>query len=438
MRVLALTHAHLKLDGLSPVSCERVDSIAGAWGGRLNWDVDVVHTKNTKWRGIWPDGKGMKVNIHTIEAPEALMKGAPRLFSIEMKELLQQKQFGKIPSLVTHHISKRIQANKAKKDLRHMYDLVLAEKWGKYLAALPQFNQKKYDFIFVSVGYGDEYLLQSGLTLSQAFKVPMIVDFRDLWSDHHDPTRFTTRQKEQIRQIEQKVLATTVMISAPQKHYVTLLNKWAKVPTYHLQHSAYVGKDWDDGKVVSDEFRILYAGKLYANGPGITMLLELIKKMAGVKLPKPFRCHFFVDDIETLKKMASEYGVTDNIVINGWVSPWQLWKQIRSAHVLVIIDSATEENYPILLTKTFQYAYTGQQMLCLQKYENPEMDEFLTENNAGLVTIDNDKAVEWLTRLANGTQLYKILPPLRNTGQREDIAEAYGRVIEQRRNELFG
>jgi glycosyltransferase involved in cell wall biosynthesis len=258
----------------------------------------------------------------------------------------------------------------------------------------------------------------------------MVVDFRDLWSDHHDPTRFIPRQKQLIRKFEKKLLERTALISAPQKHMITLLKKWAHVPLYHLPHSAYVGKDWEDGKVVNNEFRMLYAGKLYSNGPGITMLLDLIKKMSKIALPRPFKCHFFVDEADTLKKLAIEKGISENIVINEWVSPWQLWKNLRSAHLLVVIDSATEENYPILLTKTFQYAYSGQQLLCLQKYENKEMHEFLQRHHAGMVSTSTSEAATWISSLAADLNIYETLPPLRSTiAQREDVAEAYGKEI---------
>ena len=311
------------------------------------------------------------------------------------------------------------------------YELKLAESWAGVLLKTTGISSKKYDFIFVCVGYGDEYLLQTGLTISKKLNIPMVVDFRDLWSEHHDPHRFTPAEKNRIRGYEKKLLATTVLISVPQKHMKVLLDKWVHCPTYHLAHSAYVGKDWEDGAVVSNEFRMLYAGKLYPNGPGIKMLLDVIKKVAALPLSRPFRCHFFVDESAVLGKLAEEYGVTENIVINDWVSPWQLWKNTRSAHLLVIIDSATEENYPVLLTKTFQYAYSGQQLLCLLKYKNNEMREFLDRYDAGMVTTHVNEAVQFTAQLAANKNIYETLPPLRNIARREDIAEAYGVAIQK-------
>lgn len=431
MKILALTHAHLNADGLSPVSCERADSMTGTWAGQLNWDVDVVYTKNTKWRGIWPGGKGLKINIIEEQAPEGLMMGTPQLFSATLKTLVSQKDIGGIISLIGQRIAKRLRAALAKNNFALPHELSLGKKWGEYLAGRKAIHAKQYNYIFVSAGYGDEYLLQTGFVLSKKLGVPMIVDFRDLWSEHHDPTRLSAGQKQQIHNYEKKLLSTTAIISVPQQHMKRLLDKWFHHPVYHMPHSAYVGKDWEDGHVVSDEFRMLYAGKLYANGPGITMLLDVIRKLSTVAMPKPFRCHFFVDEPATLKTMAASYGITDSIVVNGWVSPWELWKHTRSAHLLVIIDSATEENYPILLTKTFQYAHSGRQLLCLQKYRNDEMKEFLQLHHAGAVYTDTDEAAQWVASLATQKTLYESLPELRNIPTREEVAAQYGKRIEQ-------
>ena len=431
MRVLALTHAHLDIRGLSPVSCERADSVTGTWADKLNWQVDVVHTKGTRWVGIWPGGKGLKFDIREVVAPNELMKTEPVLFSVQMKSMLAKKNFTGITALLFKRISKRVRGKLVDLGFAWPEDLVVAKKWGDILSAQLQPRNAGYDFIFVCVGYGDEYLLQTGLTLSEKWKVPMVVDYRDLWSEHHDPNRFTPEQSKKIRAIEVRLLATTKMISVPQKHLKKLMEEWNKVPVYHLAHSAYVGPGWSDGKVVSDEFRILYAGKLYADGPGITMFLEVLKQLPTEVYNKPVACHFYVDDTAALKKLIAEYGIKIKVEINEWVAPSELWGRIRSAHLLVIIDSSTLENYPILLTKTFQYAYTGQKILCIQKYDNPEMEEFLAHHQAGLVTTDVNTASDWVVKFAATESLYKILPPLRNIPLRPEIAAAFGREIEK-------
>lgn len=425
MNVLSLTHAHLNPDGLSPVSCERADSITGTWAGRLGWSVDVVYTAGTKWPGIWPGGKGLKINIITEQAPEGTLMGAQELFAVRMKQHIASKQFGAVAGLVQQRMQKRLRAALSARGLANPHELHVAAQWGAHLAKLPAIRNKRYDFIFVCVGYGDEYLLETGHTLSTLLNVPMVVDFRDLWSGHHEAERFTHRQRGIIRKHEQRLLNTTKLISVPQTHMAALLREWVKCDVYLLSHSAYVDPAWADGQVISDTFTMLYAGKLYPDGPGIRMLLQMIKNLAAL-VHKPFTCRFFVDNPTRLKEMAAEYGVTEYIQPNGWVSPGDLWKEIRSAHLLVIPDLGVAEDHPILPTKTFQYAYSGRQILCLFRYMNEEMKEFLHNEQAGAIYTNVDEATAWVQKMAGDNALYTTMPALRNIPMREDIAATYG------------
>jgi len=431
MKVLALTHAHLNPEGLSPVSCERADSIVGAWGEGLKWDIDVIYTNGTKWRGIWPEGNGLKINIIRQTATNDLLMGPPGLFSKGLQALIEKKQFAGAASLFKNRITKRIRKVLSEKGFALPHEIMLAEKWGIILSQVNEIRNKQYDFIFVCVGHGDEYLLQTALTLSRKLHVPMVVDFRDLWSEHHVPGRFTGNQRKQIQRIERKLLVNAILISVPQKHMATLLRKWATAPVYLLPHSAYADKSWEEGHVNSGAFTMLYAGKLYPGGPGLGMLLELIKKLSQAQLYKPVKCHFFVDDVETLHKLAIANGVEGSISINRWVSPSELWKNMRSAHLLLIPDAGVAEDFPLLPTKTFQYAHTGRQILGLSPYKNPEMAEFLSHFNAGTLCTNVNDAVRWVTQLSFEKGQYELLPPLRKLAMREDVAMEYGAEIEK-------
>lgn len=429
MKVLALTHAHLNLNGLSPVSCERADSITGVWADKLHWDVDVIHTNNTKWQGIWPSGKGLKINIITPEAPRHLMMGEPQLFSVVLKTHLAKRKIKDAAALVGKRIIKRTHIAMAAKGMAMPYELSLGEKWGKYLLSACLINNKKYDFIFACIGYGDEYLLQTALTISQKLNIPMVVDFRDLWSEHHEPHRFTPQQRAMIRKQEIRLLKNTLLITAPQTQMITLLRKWVTPPVYQVPHSAYIEKSWGDGHVINDHFTMLYAGKLYPDGPGIKMLLELIKNLSQQQLPKPFTCRFFVDNTTKLKQMAADYGVVANISANEWISPQALWGEIRSAHLLVITDLGVSEQHPILPTKTFQYAYSGRRILCLFRYMETEMKALLEQYNAGRIYTNIAEATDWVKNITFEEEQYNSMPPLRNVPLRQDIAEQYGNEI---------
>lgn len=430
MRVLSLTHAHLNPEGLSPVSCERADSFTGMWGQELNWSVDVVHTSHTKWRGPWPNGDGLKVNIIHQEAPHGLIMSAPVLFSVTVKKLLAQKNIGGLFSAFIKRISKRVRHVLSAEGFVFPYEIMLAEKWGAYLAASEAITTGKYDFIFVCIGFGDEYLLQTALTLSGKLGVPMVVDFRDLWADHHEAGRFTNKQRKLVRKYEQRLLSRTILVSAPQKPMVAYLQDRFNIPAHLASHSAYIESGWEDGRVIQDEFRLLYSGKIYWGNKGLTMIIDLVKKLSLEKLIKPVKCYFFVDDPARLNEVFLEMGISDHVVVSGWITPSALWKEIRSAHALLTFDSGMQGGMPLLMTKVYQYAYSGRAVLAMCPYGNSNYEDFFNASQSGSVCTTADEALQRVKNLVNDEQQYQLMPNFRKILSRTEVAIEFGRRIE--------
>ena len=427
MKVLALTHAHLNIAGLSPVSCERADSIAETWCKEMKWQVDVLHTSQTKWRGIWPDGKGMAVNILSVSAPESLMMpDAVPMFLNTAKKFIQTLEYGKLFSLLKNRISKNLQRVLAEKGIVLSYELALARRWGEYLLTIKEITPKKYDFIFVSVGYGDEYLLETALIISQKLKVPMVVDFRDLWSDHHDPERFTNGQRKNIKKNESRLLKTTILLSVPQKPMASFL-EWTNIPVHFTSHSAYIESNWEDGEIITDEFRMLYAGKLYPESPGLEMLMQLIQKLAKEDLGRPLICHFYTDEGSILGDLAIVHGIEKYIAIHNWITPKAIWKEMRSAHLLLTFDTGI--SMPLIMTKSYQYAYTGRPILALYNKDNESYTEFFRLYDAGRIFYDTQKAMQWVKEMILEETQYKMLPALKKIPLRNEIAEELGEKI---------
>lgn len=438
MNALSLTHAHLKKDGLSPVSCERADSFVGVWAERLGWNIDVVYTKGTKWAGIWPGGHGLQVNVHEVVAPEKLYLLPQELFFEAFFKLFKKQLYGQMVTFTLRRLEKKLRAVLAGFHIARPLPLWKAKKWGELLLEQEWLNKKKYDFIFVCVGHGDEYLLETALSLSQKLNVPMVVDFRDLWSDFHLDGRFTDQQRQIIRKYEIRLLANTVLLSVPQQPMVAALNKFLDIPVHVSPHSAHVDPTWEDGEVVSDEFRILYSGKIYPNNPGQAMVLDMMVELARTKASKPIKCHFYIDDAAKLQKLVNDRNIADHVVIHEWVAPGKLWAALRSAHVLVSFDSGVDGGMPLLMTKTYQYAYTGRPILALCKYGNSTYQQFFDTYDAGVVRQNAQDAAKWVLEIAKGEQQYRTLPALKKVPDRASAALAYGQEIAQRLLKLKG
>jgi hypothetical protein len=349
-------------------------------------------------------------------------------FASEVKRLAKQKKVGALAALVGKRITYRLTVKLANEGLATPHALQIATTWGKALAQLPEVRQKQYDFIFVCAGYGDEYLLQAAYVLSRELNAPIIADLRDLWSDHHEEERFTDKQRRNIRKYEQRIFAKAKLVSVPQVAMVHALERWMTQPVYLASHSAHVDPTWPDGKVVGDAYRILYAGKLYPGGPGIKMLMEMLRQLSKTPSAKPVQAVFYVDEPARLREMAQEYGVAHMVSINDWITPGQLWGEIRSAHLLITFDTGI--NMPLVMTKVFQYALSGRRVLALYKDRNVAYEHFFSEHPCGDIYYDVEEAANNVAALMKEQEQYEQMPALRKVPTREEIALAYGRYIE--------
>lgn len=429
MKVLSLTHAHLDIDGLSPVSCERADSFTGTWTENLGWEVDVVYTEGTKWRGIWPGGKGLKNRIFTIKAPSGLIKEKNTTFAGQVKELYQEGNILGIISILKSRISYRVRLLLSQQGLIWPPLLNNGRKWGTYIFNKVCKEQKKYDFVFACVGYGDEYLLQTAYTLSQLLRIPMVVDFRDLWSEHHEPLRFTQKQRSLIRTWEKKLLRRTRLISVTQHNEQILMQGVFPAPVVHIPHSAYLDAKWDDGTIATEKLEVLYAGKLYPKGPGLRMLLGLILALSDSDIQMPFKFSFFVDDPILLEELCSNEKIRQHVCINDWISPQELWKKLRTAHVLIVTDLGLDNNHQIIPTKTIQFALTGREIIYLSQQKNELMENYLEEYDAGNVYYDIEDAKNRIIEISRHPERLDTLPPLRKVATRTEVAMNYALEI---------
>lgn len=389
----------------------------------------MIHTAGTQWRGIWPEGKGLPINIIHAAPHPSLMMGAGQLFSTELKSLVAKKKLAAITTLASKRIAYRLRGTLSNEGMAMPHAMVLGRKWGRQLAALPTLTNKKYDFIFVCAGYGDEYLLETAFALSKSLHTPIIADLRDLWSDHHEPGRFTDKQRKHIRRHEQRIFERALMLSVPQHAMATALEKWLNVPVHLASHSAHVDSTWPDGKVISEEYRILYAGKLYAGSPGLKMLMELLQKLVKEQTAKPVKGIFYVDDTAKLKQLAEQYGIADHVSINEWISPGALWSETRSAHLLITFDTGL--TMPLIMTKTFQYAHSGRPILALYIHHSPPYEAFFEETGAGYVYYSASLAATRVKDLIKNKEQYEVMPPLKKVLTRDEIARAYGKRIEE-------
>jgi hypothetical protein len=393
LKVLALTHAQLNSNGLSPVSCERADGFVFAWVTRCKWQVDIIYTEGTIWAGPWADGVGLPVNVIHVSPTDLIFQSES--FRFQIKFYLRALKFKQFFLLLIERFYSQMCFYFPLPKLPFFKARLWANKVVRKL-------HTDYDLIFVSSGRGDEYLLETGYRLSKLISAPLVIDFRDLFSEHHDKSRFNEVQRRNFKNFELKVFKRTLLISTPQAQDVELLSAYATPPVVQVPHSYYILPEWEQNLEAPTEFVVSYAGKLYSDSDGYKLFLDFIK-IINSKYKKVF-FKVFTNEVNVINTDIKKYDLT-NISVFSWQTPDLIWREMRKSRLSLIYNSSVAEGRNLLPTKAIMSAATGNSVLFLFSYYDKAVAGFLATYNCGGQFTTIDKAIEWFEELYKKSDL---------------------------------
>ena len=208
-----------------------------------------------------------------------------------------------------------------------------------------------------------------GYLLSKATGVPLIVEYRDRWSDDpYYPPPWWRRQLE--RWLEAKITRHAVAIT-------TVSEPWAE--TYRARYGKpvsviYNGYDPEDSPVGSGKneaggwpergiLRIVHTGGIYRGRRDPSPLFEAISKHDDLR--HRVRVVFYGTSIDYVASLARLHGVEDAIEVYGRVDHSESLRQQRLSDVLLLLqmDSPLEQgNVP---GKFFEYLGARRPILIL-------------------------------------------------------------------------
>ncbi len=255
--------------------------------------------------------------------------------------------------------------------------------------ALSLFKDWRPEAIFATAPPFTSLLI--GYVLSKATGIPLIVEFRDRWSDDpYYPPPWWRRRLE--RWMEAKILRQACAIT-------TVSEPWAE--TYRARYGKpvtviYNGYDPDDqpaevapgtpgGWPKQDELRIIHAGGIYRGRRDPSPLFDAISRYDDLK--RQVRVVFYGLATDYVPSLARDYGVEDCIEVHGRVEHAESIRQQRQSDILLLMqmDSPLEQgNVP---GKFFEYLGARRPILVLG-WDQGVPATIVRERGAGAATTD--------------------------------------------------
>ena len=248
---------------------------------------------------------------------------------------------------------------------------------GALVAGHKALRARRHDVVFAS--YGPASNLIVGAALAQEHALPLVVDFRDLWSDLPRPVFASSAHRRAASWLEGHIVRRASRVTAVSEGMAQHLErrhggkdasaagKFVSIPN---------GYDPDDVARVVDRrdgeprpFHLVYAGSSHEHydlGPFWHALREL--RDAGRIRAESFRVSFVgampVDD-------ARSYGVAELVEVHPFVPHAEVFNHLARADAMLMLETPGYYRQMGSAVKVFDYLLTGKPVLALIEEGGP-------------------------------------------------------------------
>lgn len=230
-----------------------------------------------------------------------------------------------------------------------------------------------------------------GYGLQNETGVKWLADFRDPWTGihYHDKLRMTERTRRQHQKLERRVLNAADQIVVTSRSTAAQFRELTDRPVTVITNG-FDGEPRNNRQ--PDKFTLAHIGSLLSErNPELlwSVLCELMAGESGFREDLELQLTGNVSD-EVIRTIKS-YGLSDVLVLKGYVSH-QLARQLQAeAAVLLLVESNRPETRAIIPGKLFEYMASGRPILAIGP-NGSDVGGILNETNTGTFFCYEDKA----------------------------------------------
>jgi glycosyltransferase involved in cell wall biosynthesis len=267
-----------------------------------------------------------------------------------------------------------------------------------------------------------------GRALSERFDLPLVLEFRDRWTeDPYHPPFFWRRWRN--RRAEDDLIAharAIVTVSAPwAEDYRARYGKPTEV-VYNGYDAEFCGIGPFDGAADSPGLEIVYTGGIYPGYRDPSPLFAAMKKLDDQGLA----CRMIFHGVRpaVVAPLAEAQGVSHLVEVREVLSHEDALRRQRESDILVLLQWNNPKEQGNVPGKFFEYLGARRPILVLGLH-NGVPATIVKERDAGFFANDPDEIAGQLTRWLEIKESEGVLPPVPESG-RADFArdEQYARL----------
>jgi glycosyltransferase involved in cell wall biosynthesis len=254
--------------------------------------------------------------------------------------------------------------------------------------------EQPHDVVIATYGPASNLLV--GRALASAFRLPLVVDFRDLWSTLPMPNAFPSRfHRAAARRVEHAVVtkASRLLAVAP-----AMAEELASTHGIATEHAISITNGFDpaDAARVHDErpvgrrpFRLIYTGTIHVHY-NLTPLWGAVRALmaTGEATPETLRLEFVGNLSESDVKRQ---GVEDFVQISPFVPHERVFDAFARADALLVVETPGYYARYGYAAKVFDYVLAGKPIIGLVE-AGGNTATLLTQAGVGYCVEPHDEA----------------------------------------------
>ena len=270
-----------------------------------------------------------------------------------------------------------------------------------------QIRGKAYDLVFCTTFY--TFPMRTANRIAARRGIPSVVDLRDmveqapanqmLYLGHHNTwLRPFGRlyQRQNIRRRNRELCRASAITTISPWH-VALVRSISDRPC-HLIYNGYDSSLFRPKDVPSEQFRLIYTGKVFPRPQQDPALLFEGIKRSGLS-PKALAVDWYSDEASTerIRSMAAEAGVEAWMQYHGMVPQAQIAELLHEASVCLVLTSRASDTtgHGMMTTKFFEALGVEKPVLCVESDEEC-LAQVVRETKAGLSATDAEQVKAFL------------------------------------------
>jgi glycosyltransferase involved in cell wall biosynthesis len=235
---------------------------------------------------------------------------------------------------------------------------------GAISAGKRALSQTPHDVVFATHGPASDLIV--GHALARSAALPLVVDFRDLWSTLPMPIFTTPLHRAAARRLERSVVRNASRVVAVAPNMAAELAAEHEVPEQRTV-SITNGFDPDDAARARDArsggpFRLMYTGSVHAHYD-LQPFWHAVRSLAGTGriTPRTFRIEF----VGNLAVSDLDLDVARFVDTKPFVAHAQVFDEMARADALLLIETPGYYARYSYAAKVFDYLLTGKPVLSL-------------------------------------------------------------------------